>query len=115
MLKPDKVPVKMMTSQLKVMNSYLPSFPAPDNNPVMTGEMIDVILGMVPKHWVEMMITTKIEPRSMSIKELVDHLENMEMQDKAGTNPIPRKKKEFKISASKSIQCSNSTIGKSNM
>ena len=64
---------------------------------------------MIPKHWVEMMITAKIEPRSMSIKELVDHLENLEMQDEAGTNPIPKKKKEFKSSASKSSQGSNIT------
>ena len=47
-----------------------------------------------------MMITAKIEPGCMSIKELVDHLENLEMQDEAGTVPIPKKKKEYKPSAS---------------
>ena len=39
-----------------------------------------------------MMITAKIEPRSMTVKELVDHLENLEMQDDAGTIQIPKKK-----------------------
>ena len=61
--------------------------------------MIDIILSMIPKHWIEMMITAKIEPKSMTIKELVDHLENLEMQDDTGTIPIPKKKKEFKSSA----------------
>ena len=107
--KPSKVPVKMMTARLKVMNSYLPSFPSPENTSFSTGEMIDIILSMIPKHWIKMMITAKIEPRSMTVKELVDHLENLEMQDDAGTIPIPKKKREFKSSARKPSNGSNST------
>ena len=99
----------MMTARLKVMNAYLPQFPAPENIPFLTGDTIDIILGMIPKHWVEMMITSKIELRVLSIKELVDHLENLEMQHEAGTNPIPKKKNEFKSSTSKSFQDSNIT------
>ena len=99
----------MMTARLKVMNSYLPSFPAPENSPFLTGEIIDIILSMIPKHWIEMMITAKIEPRSMTVKELVDHLENLEIQDDAGTISIPKKKREFKYSACKSSNVSNST------
>ena len=112
LLKPEKVPVKMMTARLKVMNSYLPSFPSPENTSFSTGEMIDIILSMVPKHWIEMMITAKIEPRSMTVKELVDHLENLELQDEAGTASIPKKKKEFKSSARKSSYGRNSTTEK---
>ena len=48
--KPPQVPVKMMNAKLKVMNAYLPSFPGPENSPFLTGEMIDIILGMIPKH-----------------------------------------------------------------
>ena len=43
-----------------------------------TGDMIDIILGMLPKCWVDKMVTTKIEPGNLTIKELVDHLENIE-------------------------------------
>ena len=58
------------------------------------------------------MITANIEPRSMTIKELVDHLENLELQDEAGTASIPKKKKEYKSSARKSSHGSNSTTEK---
>ena len=79
------------------MNAYLPSFPDPENSPFLTGEMIDIILAMIPKHWVETMATAKIEPRNLTIKELVDHLENLELQDESEPEPIPKKKKrEFK-------------------
>ena len=107
--KPSKVPVKMMMARLKVMNSYFPSFPSPENTSFSTGEIIDIILSMIPKHWIEMMITAKIEPRSMTVKELVDHLENLEMQDEAGTITIPKKKREFKSSAHKFPYGSNTT------
>jgi hypothetical protein len=99
----------MMAARLKVMNAYLPSFPSPENTSFQTGEMIDIILSMVPKEWIEKMITAKIEPRSMTIKELVDHLENLELQDEAGTAAIPKKKKDFKSSARKTNHGSNST------
>jgi hypothetical protein len=45
----------------------------------------------------------------MIVKELVDHLENLEMQDEAGTTPIPKKKKDFKSSVRKSSYGSNRT------
>ena len=85
-----------MNARLKVMNAYLPSFPGPENTAFQTGEMIDIVLGMIPKHWVETMVTAKIEPRNMSIKVFVDHLENLELQDDSGTTPIPKNKREFK-------------------
>ena len=97
LVRPPQVPVKMMYARLKVMNAYLPSFPGPENSPFLTGEMIDIILAMIPKKWVETMVTAKIEPRNLTIKELVDHLENLELQDESEPEEIPKKKKrEFK-------------------
>jgi hypothetical protein len=98
LIRPPQVPVKMMYARLKVMNAYLPSFPGPENSPFLTGEMIDIILSMIPKKWVETMVTAKIEPRNLTLKELVDHLENLELQGiDSEPEEIPKKKKrEFK-------------------
>ena len=53
------------------------------------------------------MITAKTEPRNLSINELVDHLENLEMQDQESY--IPKKKDKIRNSDSKSSNDSNST------
>ena len=82
LVKPENVPVKTMSARLKVMNSYPPQFLSPDNTPFLTGDMINIILGMMPKRWVDKMFTAKFEPMNVSIKELVDHLGNLENQDR---------------------------------
>ena len=72
------VPIKTMTARLKVTNAYLPQFPSPKNTAFSTCKMIDIILGAIPKYRQEKMVTAKVELMNHIIKELVDHLENLE-------------------------------------
>ena len=86
LVKPDTIPVQMMTARLMVMNSYLYQFPFPDNTNFSVCGTVDVILSMIPIQWVEKMVTATVEPRNLTIKELVDHLENLMNQDISGQN-----------------------------
>ena len=86
----DKDHIKMMTARLKVMNAYLSKCPSPENTAFSTGGIVEIIPTMIPRHWVEKRVTAKVEPRNLPIKELVDHLENLENQDLA--NEIPSQK-----------------------
>ena len=72
LVKLENMPVKSMSTRLKVMNSYPPQFLSPNNTPFLTGDVINIILGMMPKQWVDKIVTAKIEPRNLSIKELVE-------------------------------------------
>ena len=40
-----------------------------------TGGMIDIALDMIPKRWIDKMVKSKIEPRNLALRHLVDHLE----------------------------------------
>ena len=55
-MKPENVLVKMMAACLKIMDAYLSQFPSPENSPFLTGDMIDIVLGMIPQKWVDKMI-----------------------------------------------------------
>ena len=70
LVKPENVHVKIISTRIKVMNLYLPQFPSPEISPVLSGGIIDIILGMILKQWVDMMVIVKIEPRNF-LKTLI--------------------------------------------
>ena len=76
--KPRDILIKQMSSRLRVMNSYLSWFPAPENVSFSTGELIEMVIGMIPHNFVTSMINAGIEPREMGYNELIDHLVNIE-------------------------------------
>ena len=51
LVNPLTVPVQLMVSRLRVMNSYLVHFPSTEITSFSTGNMIDIVLGMIPKKW----------------------------------------------------------------
>ena len=102
LIKPLEVPVQLMASRLRVMNSYLPHFPSPENTSFSTGDMIDIVLGMIPKKWTDKMVSSKIEPRNLSFKELVDYCSNLEAQETLNADEPGHKKKKHKTSNSNS-------------
>ena len=75
--------------------------------------MLYIIIEM-SKHWVERIITAKMDPRTLTIKVLVDHLENLENQDLSNENFIKKEKDRKRNSFSKSINDSNITHNSSN-
>lgn len=91
LLKPKSLYVDVMSSRLKILNSYLVRFPSPDNNMFSQCEMIEIVLSMLPTIWVNSMITAGIEPREKSYEDLIEHLEKLESS--LPDEPIPKKEK----------------------
>ena len=81
LIKPIEVPVQLMAARLRIMNSYLVHSPCPGNTSFSTGNMINIMLGMIPKKWADKMIEAKVEPRNLTFKELIDHCGNLEYQE----------------------------------
>ena len=77
-IKPIEVPVHCMASRLRMMNIYLVNLPSPENASFSTGNMIDIVLGMILKKWVDKMIDAKVDHRNLTFNELIDHCANLE-------------------------------------
>ena len=56
------------------------SFPSSRKYILHTGDIIDIILVMIPKEWVDKMVVAKVEPGNIALKELVNHLNYLENQ-----------------------------------
>ena len=78
LLKPKSLSVDGMSSRLKILNSYLSSFPSPDNTSFSEGEMIEIVLNMLPAVWVNSMTTAGLKPREKSYEDLIEHLQKLE-------------------------------------
>ena len=79
LLKPKSLSVDTMSFRFKIINKYLTSFPSPDNKLFSQSEMIEIELCMIPAVWVYSMTTTGLEPREKSYKDLIDHMEKLEV------------------------------------
>ena len=88
--KPKSSSVDAMSSRLEDLNNYLTSFPLPDNKSFSQGEMIEIVLSMLPAVWVNSMTTAGLEPREKTYKELIEHLEKLARS--LPDEPIPKKK-----------------------
>ena len=76
--KPKSLSVHAISSKLKILNNYLASFPLPDNKSLSQGEMIEIVLSMLPIVWVDSMTIADLEPRVKIYEELIDHMDNLE-------------------------------------
>ena len=45
---PKSVPMKKVDSKIKVLNFYIKKFPKPEHTTFSSGEMINVVIGMIP-------------------------------------------------------------------
>ena len=103
--KPRDINVKQMSARLRVMNSYLSRFPPPENVSFSTGELIEIVIGMIPHSWVTSMASAGIEPREMGFNELIDHLVTLESTVAASfpdeEHQGSKRKKKFEKSANK--------------
>ena len=60
---PKSLSVDAISSRLKILNNYLTSFFLLDNKSSSQGEMIEIVLIMLPVVWVNIMITAGLESR----------------------------------------------------
>ena len=79
LVKPRSLSVDSMSSRLKIMNNHLQSFPSPDNQSFSQGELIEIVLSMIPSFWIKSMATAGLEPREKTYEELIEHLEKLEV------------------------------------
>ena len=79
LVKPRSLSVDSMSSRLKIMNNHLQSFPLPDNQSFSQGELIEIVLSMIPSFWLKSMATAGLEPREKTYEELIEHLEKLEV------------------------------------
>ena len=75
---PSGVHMKKVPAWLKVLNSYLKRFPKPENTSFSAGEMIGVIIGMIPSAWCKIMAQAGIESREIDVEKLITHPDMLE-------------------------------------
>ena len=75
LLKPKSLSANDISSRLKILNNYLTSFPSPDNKSLSQGDMIEIVLSMLPAVWVISMTIAGLESMEKSYRYLIEHLE----------------------------------------
>ena len=93
--------VNAMLSRLKIMNNYLISFLLLDNKSFLQGEMIKIVLSMFPAVWDSIMTTAGLESREKFYKDLIEHLEKLDIS--LPVEPILKKDKSKDASPETSI------------
>ena len=80
-----------MSSRLKILDNYLTRFPLPYNKSFSQGEMVEIVLSMLPTVWVSIMTTAGLNPRGKFYEDLIGHLEKLEVS--LPDEEIPKKHK----------------------
>ena len=75
---PNGIPMKKVAAKLKVLNLYLKRFLKPGNTSFSAGEMIDVVIGVIPNVWCKIMSQVGTESREMEFDKFITHLEILE-------------------------------------
>ena len=80
--KPKDVLVWACATRLQEINNYLSNFPGPDlNTPLAEGEIISILVAMIPAVWCRKMVSINFEPLTKSINEVIEYLEQLEVLD----------------------------------
>ena len=95
--KPLAVSIRTCSTRLTEMNNYLRLFPGPDSNvPLGEGDLIDILVRMVPTAWRESMMTANFEPMHHTLLEVVEYFEQLEVIESAKKAREPQKAKKDK-------------------
>ena len=78
LLKPKSLSIDDMSSRLKILNNYLVNFPLPDDKSFSEGEIIGIVLSILPVVCINSMIIYSLEPRQKLYVGLIEYLENLE-------------------------------------
>ena len=66
LVKPKFLSVDTMSSRLKALNYCLTSFPSPDKKSFFEGEVIEIVLSMLPVVWINIMTIAGLELKEKS-------------------------------------------------
>ena len=95
--KPLAVNVRTCATRLTELNNYLGLFPGPDSNtPLGEGDLIDILVRMVPTVWRESMMTANFEPMHHTLLEVVEYFEQLEVIESVKKAREPQKSKKDK-------------------
>ena len=86
--------MKKVAARLKALNSYSKCFSRHGHTPFSSGEMINVVISMIPNFYCKIMTQPETEPHGMVFEKLVTCLEVLEVM-------IPEQKKSEDKSGSK--------------
>ena len=62
--------VDSMSSRLKIQDNHSIGFPFTDNKSFSKGELIEIVLSMIPSFWIMSMVTAGLEPREKIYREV---------------------------------------------
>ena len=80
--KPKEVSVRTCATRLQEINNYLLNFPGPDlNTPLAEGEIISILVAMIPSAWHRKMVSINFEPLTKKFIEVIEYLEQLEVLD----------------------------------
>ena len=80
--KPKEVSVRTCATRLQEINNYLSNFPGPDlNTPLAEGEIISILVAMIPSAWHRKMVSINFEPLTKKFIEVIEYLEQLEVLD----------------------------------
>ena len=72
---PKSVSIKKVSTRIKVLNSYPKQLPKPENMSFSSGEMIDVVIEMIPNSWCKNIAQKGTKPREIEFEKLITHVE----------------------------------------
>ena len=111
--KPMAVSVRSCSAHLTDMNKCLRLFPGPDSNvPSGKGDLINILVCMVPTAWRESMMTANFEPMHHTLLEVVDYFEQLEVVESAKKAREPQKPKKDKSENKDKSKGKSKKIGK---
>eukprot|EP00957_Ditylum_brightwellii_P167313 12737099-Ditylum_brightwellii.AAC.1 len=79
--KPKKLSIKNTAARLRDMNGMLAWFPALDNRPMADDELCNILYRMVKHEWCEDLRKSGCSASEMSVTDLVDYFEQIELLD----------------------------------
>ena len=81
LFKPHSVTVSQVVSRLRVLNSFLPFVPGPENSELDEGALIDIVVGMCLARWRNEMLRIAFEPHEHTLDQVQNKLELYEVME----------------------------------
>ena len=83
---PLKLAIRAAVARLKVLNTYLPEFPGREDKKMMSSELMDCLLVMIPHKWNTKMAEINFDPYQKTWDELVEYLQKLEQSSEVAEN-----------------------------
>ena len=89
--KPREVSVRACASRLQEINGYLRHFPGLDlNSPLADGEIISILVAMIPSAWRRKMVSINFEPLTKNLMDVIEYLEQLEVLEATEKKQNPK-------------------------